>query len=108
MAQTRLADAAQTFDHASLALILELELDRLRKFSFDRHIAHVAFLLQDVRDALLDFGVRHFDGRQQRALGIANPGQHVRNRISHKITSWLWLCPESIRSTRFRGTSAAS
>jgi hypothetical protein len=69
---------------------LSLILIFLGMLAFDGHVGDVAFLLQDVRDAFLHPRMRHFHRRQQRAAGVADAGQHVRNRIGHKITNWLF------------------
>src|SRR6185312_12008630 len=108
MAQAGAADALDAFNHALLALILELEFDRLERLARHRDFRNITFGLQDVCDALLHFGVRNFHRRQQRALRIADPRQHVRNRVNHKITSSPSSHRESIRSTPPRGTSNAS
>src|SRR5205807_7907165 len=88
--------------------ILELKLDHFDRLACHRNLRDIPFLLEDVRDALLHFGVRYFNGGQQRALRIADPCQHVRNRVNHKITSSPSSHQESIHSTPPRGTSNAN
>src|SRR6185437_9970303 len=105
MAQTGPADAFDAFNHALLALILELKLDGLERLAGHGDFRDIAFLLQDVRDALLHFGVRNFHGREQRALRIADPGQHVRNRVNHilfVLVLALVIVLDSITKTRRR------
>src|SRR5215472_848842 len=43
----------------------------------------VALLLEDLRDVRLDLGVRHRHGVVVRRVGIAQPGQHVCDRVGH-------------------------
>src|SRR5208282_4894758 len=94
-AQARRAYPAQPLDDALLALVLQLQLDRPGKLAFDGEIGDVAFPFEDARDALLDPRVGHFDGGEQRAVGVADPGQHVGNRIVHRFTNWPWSRPGS-------------
>src|SRR5262245_16933840 len=103
MAQAWPADTLQAFDDALFALVLEFELEGfLERLAFHGNVRHVPFLLQDIRDALLQPGVRHLDGRQQRTLGVADPRQHIGNRVNHiysfPLTSWPWSRPGSARS----------
>src|SRR4051795_7211196 len=56
-AQPRGADPAQTFDHARLALIFELHLDRSRQFSLDREVIDVTLALENSGNVFFDLGV---------------------------------------------------
>src|SRR5438445_462840 len=82
-AQSGRTDPTKPLNHAFAAFILELELDLFHRSAFDGHIGDVSLFLKNVSDALLEFGVRNFYRGQQRAMGVADAGQHVGNRISH-------------------------
>src|SRR4051794_4633911 len=92
-AQAGLADPAYAGDRA-LAVAAVLELD-------DQGLAHgglalrvgvvgdlpggdVALLLKDLRDAGLELAVGHGNGVVERLVGVAQTGQHVCDRVSHR------------------------
>jgi hypothetical protein len=83
MSQSRRADAAQAFDDAFFALILQFKLNGFGDLTFHAEVYDIALLLKDTGDALLHPGVGDIDRREQGAISVANTGQHVGNGIVH-------------------------
>src|SRR5687768_2847791 len=109
-AQAGPADAAQAFDHAFAAFVLQPQLQLLDVRAFHAQVIDVTFALQDARDAFLHLRMRQLDRGNLRALRVANPREHVGNGIcrNHKFTSSPSLRPGSNRSRPFRGTASGT
>src|SRR6478752_6664058 len=87
--QARLADAADARDGAlPVAAVLERDGQRLADLALGRllHVERrdVALLLEDLRDALLQLAVRHGNRVVVRLVGVAQTGEHVCDRVSHR------------------------
>src|SRR6188508_3406944 len=96
--QTVLArvDAAAGAGHAldardhPLAVASELELDDERRVRLaldldDAEVLDVALVLEDAGDLLLDPGGRHLGGVLHRLVGVADPRQHVCDRVGQHL-----------------------
>src|SRR5215218_5951329 len=80
-----LGDALQVGDHA-LAVAPELQLDHERVIgrvllALDLVVADVALLLEEARDLALGARARHLGALVQRAVRVADSGQHVCDRV---------------------------
>ena len=53
----------------------------------DAEVLDVALVLEDARDLLLHLGGRHRRRVVQRTVGVANPGQHVGDRVGEHVRS---------------------
>src|SRR5215472_1122903 len=83
--QSGLGDALEARDGA---LPGRSELERNHQVLANLGVLHlpagdVALLLENLRNVHLDLGVRHRDGVVVGRIGVAEPGQHVCDRVSH-------------------------
>src|SRR6476660_6584774 len=88
-AQAGLADAADAGDRALPVLaVLQRDRQRLADSALDGLVhlvgGHVALLLEDVGDARLQLAVGHGHRVVVRLVGVAQTGQHVCDRVSHR------------------------
>src|SRR5262249_11260269 len=82
------AHALDAGDHALAArAVLQHDAERALRLSApglpDLEALHVAFPLQDLRDLDLEARERHIDAWMPRRGGVADPGEHVCDRVSH-------------------------
>src|SRR6476469_572666 len=86
--QAGLADPAYAGDGAlAVAAVLELDVQRLADHSLevaDLEGGDVPLLLEDLGDALLQLAVGHRHRVVVRLVGVAQTGQHVCDRVSHR------------------------
>src|SRR4051794_37130589 len=92
-AQPRLADPAHAGQRAlAVAAVLEGDRQRLLDLTLlgvEHHEGgDVALLLQDLGDTLLHLAVRHRHGVVEGLVGVAQTGQHVRDRVGHRHGVW--------------------
>src|SRR6478736_8066530 len=103
--QARLADPADARNGAlPVAAVLEGDRQRLADLALSRlqHVVRrdVALLLEDLRDAGLELAVRHRHSVVVRLVGVAQTGEHVCDRVSHRHDGFFLavvstLTPES-------------
>src|SRR6478735_1772985 len=101
--QARLADPADARNGAlPVAAVLEGDRQRLADLALSRlqHVVRrdVALLLEDLRDAGLELAVRHRHSVVVRLVGVAQTGEHVCDRVSHRhdgssFSPWFRRCP---------------
>src|SRR6478735_4279589 len=87
--QARLADPANARDGAlPVTAVLQGDGQRLADLALGRllHVVRrdVALLLEDVLNALLELAVRHGNRVVVRLVGVAQTGEHVCDRVSHR------------------------
>ena len=81
-AETGLADTAKAGDDLVLAIVLQGDVDRaLGTIVNDLIALDVALVQQNLSDALLHVGSRDINGVVLCTVGVADAGQHIRNRI---------------------------
>src|ERR1700712_824902 len=83
-AQAGTAHALDAFDDGTTCVVLQRDLEfRLHAFGLDGEAVDIALVLQNLGDSHLELRRRHADNRLLNALGVADAGQHVGDRITH-------------------------
>src|ERR1700744_3510087 len=83
-AQAGTAHALDALDDGTTCVVLQRDLElALDAFGLDRERVDIALILQNLGDCHLELRRRHADDRLLNALGVANAGQHVGDRITH-------------------------
>src|SRR3954471_15970952 len=97
-AASRLRDALDVGDDPlAVAPVLELDDEHRMTGAIDLVVLDVALLLHELRDALLEAGVRHRRGLVHRLVGVADAGEHVGDGIGQHLS------PPTTSSSSCRG-----
>src|SRR6267143_2210016 len=114
-AQARRGDALQLADHRGVVVILKVEAQQpVTPIVQHLEVLDVVVVAQQPRDLDLQLRHRHIDPTVPRLAGVAHPGQHVGNGISHThrvfrpFTNWLCARRESPRAARARGNKCGT
>src|SRR5262245_32136661 len=88
-AASRLGNALEVAEHAlAVAAVLQLDDERVEALAaLDVEVLDVALVLEQARDLLLHAGGRHLRRLVHRLVGVADPGQHVGDRVGLHLSS---------------------